>query len=501
MPRLSRSRFGLPPCVAGACSLAVWSAADAVSVRTIVLHDASGIRLVTGTSAAPETPRMARARAGGEGLLWHLFDPNSITHRVVIADATDETWVGHDLNDHRLSYFRSAGDGVPIFEFSVAPENPSFVGVASAEDTSLGVVLVQRTGGGASVRGFREEDGSEPLWIYEFAANYDFNNVRNVDVSADGSIVIAASRNTSAGTSLVVILDGDSGQERNRLVVGAGLLGVELDDSGARAVLTEMATARIIETDDMTTLFSFAVSGAGGFHRISRNGRVVAAGGFNYRVFGEGDGKDGWRSIRAGTEPNHWFGNGIALSENGDTLFLASHNFATGIVDLTYRVIDLATGEELARTTTHGKTGLQDTIQVAQSSADGSVFAIASWGTIDDVHPEVQVFDRDLNLIGGIDTPGSPFDLDLTRDGRLMAVGSKHIHANDFGRGSDTYTYRVRPADCPADLDGDGTVAFGDILAILTSWGNVGGPEDLDGNGVVDFADLLIVLAAWGPCP
>ena len=75
------------------------------------------------------------------------------------ADATDETWVGHDLNDHRLSYFRSAGDGVPIFEFSVAPENPSFVGVASAEDTSLGVVLVQRSGGGASVLVFGARAG------------------------------------------------------------------------------------------------------------------------------------------------------------------------------------------------------------------------------------------------------------------------------------------------------------------------------------------------------
>ena len=40
----------------------------------------------------------------------------------------------------------------------------------------------------------------------------------------------------------------------------------------------------------------------------------------------------------------------------------------------------------------------------------------------------------------------------------------------------------------------------GDILAVLTSWGNEGGAEDLDGSGLVDFGDLLIVLAAWGPC-
>ena len=53
---------------------------------------------------------------------------------------------------------------------------------------------------------------------------------------------------------------------------------------------------------------------------------------------------------------------------------------------------------------------------------------------------------------------------------------------------------------CPADLDGNGAVDFGDVLLILAAWGNKGGPEDLDGNGIVDFGDLLIVLAAWGPC-
>ncbi len=53
---------------------------------------------------------------------------------------------------------------------------------------------------------------------------------------------------------------------------------------------------------------------------------------------------------------------------------------------------------------------------------------------------------------------------------------------------------------CPADLDDSGAVDFGDILAVLSAWGNKGGPEDLDESGVVDFGDLLIVLAAWGPC-
>lgn len=54
---------------------------------------------------------------------------------------------------------------------------------------------------------------------------------------------------------------------------------------------------------------------------------------------------------------------------------------------------------------------------------------------------------------------------------------------------------------CVEDINGNGNVDFGDVLAILAAWGNAGGPEDIDGSGFVDFGDILAVLAAWGPCP
>ncbi|MHC4128726.1 MAG: right-handed parallel beta-helix repeat-containing protein [Planctomycetota bacterium] len=59
------------------------------------------------------------------------------------------------------------------------------------------------------------------------------------------------------------------------------------------------------------------------------------------------------------------------------------------------------------------------------------------------------------------------------------------------------------PADqCPADVDGDGTVGVLDFLALLAAWGtDPGGPPDLDGDHDVGVIDLLILLAAWGPCP
>ncbi|MFK7958885.1 MAG: FG-GAP repeat domain-containing protein [Phycisphaerales bacterium] len=58
-------------------------------------------------------------------------------------------------------------------------------------------------------------------------------------------------------------------------------------------------------------------------------------------------------------------------------------------------------------------------------------------------------------------------------------------------------------ADCPSDLDVDGRVGTGDLLAVLASWGacEASCPADLTGDGTVNFLDLLELMSAWGPCP
>lgn len=60
------------------------------------------------------------------------------------------------------------------------------------------------------------------------------------------------------------------------------------------------------------------------------------------------------------------------------------------------------------------------------------------------------------------------------------------------------------PRHCPADLRSNGVVNGGDLSRFLwvdrtgtCRWGAM----DIDGNGVVDFGDLLALLGQWGPCP
>ena len=53
--------------------------------------------------------------------------------------------------------------------------------------------------------------------------------------------------------------------------------------------------------------------------------------------------------------------------------------------------------------------------------------------------------------------------------------------------------------ECPADVNGDGTVSVGDILIAIGNWGS-SGEGDVDGSGIVDVTDLLAIVGAWGPC-
>ncbi len=56
-------------------------------------------------------------------------------------------------------------------------------------------------------------------------------------------------------------------------------------------------------------------------------------------------------------------------------------------------------------------------------------------------------------------------------------------------------------AACTEDLDADGSVGVGDLLALLAAWGpNPGHAADLDGDGAVSVTDLLQLLGAWGSC-
>jgi hypothetical protein len=87
---------------------------------------------------------------------------------------------------------------------------------------------------------------------------------------------------------------------------------------------------------------------------------------------------------------------------------------------------------------------------------------------------------------------------DLDGDGGLEVVAGSWAFENGRIR-----AWTILDADCPGDVDGDGTVGPADMAALLAAWGPCPGedcPADLDDDGHVSIADLITLLAVWGPC-
>ena len=55
-------------------------------------------------------------------------------------------------------------------------------------------------------------------------------------------------------------------------------------------------------------------------------------------------------------------------------------------------------------------------------------------------------------------------------------------------------------ADCPGDLDGDGSVGGSDLGLMLSAWGTEDPAADFDGDGNVGGGDLGLLLSYWGDC-
>lgn len=64
---------------------------------------------------------------------------------------------------------------------------------------------------------------------------------------------------------------------------------------------------------------------------------------------------------------------------------------------------------------------------------------------------------------------------------------------------TESYSWKLVPPPCVADLNNNGLVDSTDLGMLLGSWGT--GFYDLNGDGQTNAADLSIMLGAWGACP
>ena len=379
--------------------------------------------------------------------LWQVDDLNAIADGVAI-DAND-VWGAWTLQGARLSAYPIGGDGTPDFEFSSFGSGNS--GVASAKGADRMAYMESNAAGtDFRVHGFRSTSAGVPDWSFPFPVS-DPNlpaSSKKVAVSYDGSTVASVVSDSVTQNSTLYVFEADTGAVRSSWTDPLRMDAVDLTDDGSIALVTQDNLAVLVDTSNGNTLFSVAGSGAGNiFYRISGDGSVFVTGGFNFDVY-KYDGTTSQRVIHF-TRPSSWFGGAAIVSRDGSTVGSFAGNYANNWLTGEVFLFDVASAQMIGSYPVSGTGQYQGTPVGAESNDNGTVMAFASWGTEFHDWPEVMVFNRNVDLIGAINFPGSAFGVDVSTDGQYVVGGSKAVHANQFGSGGRIELIQLQPQPTP----------------------------------------------------
>src|SRR5438552_4027023 len=379
--------------------------------------------------------------------LWLVDDENAIADGVAI-DAND-VWGAWTLQGARLSAYPILGDGTPDFEFSSFDSGNS--GVASAKGADRMAYLESNAAGtDFRVHGFKSTSGGVTDWSFPFPVS-DPNlpaTSKKVAVSYDGSTVASVVSDSVTQNSTLYVFEADTGAVRSSWTDPLRMDAVDLIDDGSIALVTQDNLAVLVDTSNGNTLFSVAGSGAGNiFYRISGDGSVFVTGGFNFDVY-KYDGTTYQRVIHF-TRPSSWFGGAAIVSRDGSTVGSFAGNYANNWLTGEVFLFDVASAQMIGSYPVSGTGQYQGTPVGAESNDNGTVMAFASWGTEFHDWPEVMVFNRNVDLIGAINFPGTAFGVDVSTDGQYVVGGSKAVHANQFGSGGRIELIQPQPQPTP----------------------------------------------------
>ena len=412
-------------------------AADGITIENLAASERG-----PGAQAIPEW----QASEPLGNTLWQVDDENAIADGVAI-DAND-VWGAWTLEGARLSAYPIGGNGTPDFEFSSFGSGSS--GVASARGADRMAYMESNAAGtDFRVHGFTSTSGGIPDWSFPFPVS-DPNlpaSSRKVAVSYDGSTVAAVVSDSVTQNSTLYVFEADTGEIRSSRTDALRMNAVDLTDDGSVALVTEDNLAVLVDTSNGNTLFSVAGSGAGNiFYRISGDGNVFVTNGFNLDVY-KFDGNTYQRVIHF-TQANNWFGGASIVSRDGSTVGSFAGNFTNWLSGEVF-LFDVASGQMIGSYPVSGTGAFQGTPVGAESNDNGTVMAFASWGTEFHDWPEVMVFNRNVDLIGQIDFPGSAFGVDVSADGQYVVGSSKAVHANQFGSGGRIELIQLQPQPTP----------------------------------------------------
>lgn len=272
-----------------------------------------------------------------------------------------------------------------------------------------------------------------------------------VRTSKNGQTIAAVVHNVNTGQQDVAIFGPSSNVPLRTFSIGLNgpARACELSADGRVLALPSSLKLSLIDTITGGTLWStlpFAPTYQS--HGLSGDGSVYAYGG------------DGWvKIVRRNAATGQYalaythtiagacYCDRLDVSQDGSTL-ACGFNFTDNWNKVVLQALDLGTFATTMSDTVIGSGIYQNACSSIRTSADGSRFAVGMWGDQNGLAPEVRVYRRDLDVpLWTYDLPGSVNAIDLSADGKRVAVASKATHANVVAGGGRIDLFRVADED------------------------------------------------------
>jgi len=339
--------------------------------------------------------------------------------------------------------------------------------VDSADTSDVHVVLVQEQPIGlpyrrAVLRKYTSAS-ADPDWEYVFDVDVYNHPYASVKVSKDGTRIVGVVHDTSTNRAVVAVFDAANQQPQQ--VFNVDTFGpyqqLSLSEDGTTLALRSSQKLSVVSLDGGETVDSvFIIGGAYyGALDVSADGqRVATSSGQKVSVYERGaQGLGLIREIQLGA---YAYTYAVDLSEDGERLAYGRNDTQQpGRAEVRLEIVE--TGARLIDFVQPGTGEFYNKVGHLELSSDGGTLAAGLAGDGTGAHPEVLVFSAGSDVPqASFDTPGTVLALDLSHDGRALAIGAREGHSSVFGGGGGYYFIDT----CSADLSLTGVPSVGSTV-------------------------------------
>ncbi len=457
--------MGIGAVVFGLVGTTAFAGSQAQRETTAVALTPQGPQVVRTTGTAAATPSSPTANGGttvlpivASGAVWsHESGLEGWVPRTVSTGSAGTqvfTSVG-PLTDYTRTFSSfDQNPPLPILQY-VSPTPTLHHQVASADTMDVHAEVFDVDSGQPGLRRVVVKVFSPTVaganWSYNWPTLTNGHDKIAVRISRDGTKVVAFVYNIYTNRVDVASFGPTSAAPVSTFAadIGNTFNAIDLSADGTKVVLTSSLRVQVHDVANGSVLYtsipfvtlysSLGISGDGSCFAFGTNGQV--------RVFRRNASTGQYSAAYTLSVAGQNYCDRLDVSDDGSTL-VAGFNYMDTFRRVDVVALDLTNYTTLWTDTIVGQGAWQNVVSDVAVSANGSRIAGGLWGDELGAAPEIRTYRRtSATPLRSIDLPGSVYDLDLSADGRRLAVASKATHANVAAGGGRVQLYEVENLD------------------------------------------------------